>query len=70
LGIYWRDDRAAWHRSVDYEDVGNWWVRPSGLGEMGSLGVLSRGPIGMVDPFVPAEWRRFSMLVKVAPEKV
>ena len=25
LGIYWRDDRAAWHRSVDYEDVGKAW---------------------------------------------
>jgi len=47
------------------------WVRPGGLGEMSFSGVLSRGPIGMVVvPFVPAELRRFSMLVKVAPEKV
>jgi hypothetical protein len=50
--------------------VGSWWVRPSGLGEMSFSGVLSRGPIGMVDPFVPAELRWFSILVKVAPEKV
>ena len=54
LGIYWRDYTAAWHR-----------IRPSGLGEMSLSGVLGRGPIGMVDPFVPAELRRFSMLVKV-----
>jgi hypothetical protein len=46
-------------------------VRPSGFGEMSFSGVLSHGPIGMVvDPFVLAELRRFSMLVKVAPEKV
>ena len=46
-------------------------MRPSGLGEMSFSGVLSRGPIGMaMDPFVPAELRRFSMLVKVGPEKV
>ena len=43
------------------------WVRPSGLGEMSFSGVLSHS---VVDPFVPAELRRFSMLVKVALEKV
>ena len=47
------------------------WVRPSGLGDKRFSGVLSRGPIGMVvDLFVPAGLRRFSMLVKGDPEKV
>ena len=45
-------------------------VRPGGLGEMSFSGVLSRGPIGMVDPFVPDELSWFSMLVKETPEKV
>ena len=40
------------------------WVRLSGLGDMNFSGVLSR-PIGkVVDPFVPAELRWFSMLVQ------
>jgi len=43
------------------------WVRPSGLGEMSFTGVLSCSMV--VDPFVPAELRWFSMLVKVASEK-
>jgi len=44
------------------------WVRPSGLREMSFSGLLRRGMV--VDPFVPAELTQFSMLVKVALEKV